>query len=186
MGQWAVSARPGEVISCVGIGSCIALVLTDLRRGVVGVAHVVMPDGDGDPPAKFATTVVPELTERIVAAGAWRSQLRAAIVGGAAMFNFSSAAPEDLIGARNERLVREHLELARIPLVSVETGGTSGRSLRVIAGDPVIATVRGRTVPDLALALDGRAVAVGWSGLPAGTGASSPKQTFTTTSEMVN
>jgi chemotaxis protein CheD len=153
MGEWATSARAGDVLSCVGIGSCIALVLTDARHGVVGLAHVVMPHGDGHPPAKFAHTVVPELVARTVATGAARSQLRAAIVGGAAMFTFSGL-PEEQIGARNERIVRAELDLARIPLAGSDTGGKSGRSLNVLLGDPVVATVRTRGNQEVALTLN--------------------------------
>jgi chemotaxis protein CheD len=153
MGESATSARPGDMLSCIGIGSCIALLMVDARRGVVGLTHVVMPQGAGNPPAKFAHTAVPELIARTVATGAIRGRLRAAIVGGAAMFTFTGP-PEQQIGARNEHVVRAQLELERIPLVAAETGGNAGRTLNVLVGDPVVATVRTRGSAELPLTLD--------------------------------
>lgn len=153
MGEWATSARPGEVLTCIGLGSCIALVLADLDRGVVGMAHVVLPEGSGNPPAKYGDTVVPELIERTLATGANRVALRAALVGGAAMFAFGGA-PEEQIGARNEHNVRLGLALARIPVINAVTGGSTGRTLRVTIGTPVLATVRDRTAVHTPLALE--------------------------------
>ena len=154
MGELATSAVPGDVLACVGLGSCIALVLVDLDRSVAGLAHIVLPDGDGrSTPAKYADTAVPELIKLTLAAGAARGNLRAALVGGAAMFAFGGA-PDQQIGARNERNVRSGLARERIPVVSAFTGGSSGRTLRVTVGDPVVATVRGRATAEVAIALD--------------------------------
>lgn len=177
MGEWAASARPGHVISCIGLGSCIALVLADLKHRVVGVAHVVLPEGSGSPPAKYADTVVPELIQRTLATGADRSALRAALVGGAAMFAFGGA-PEDQIGARNERNVRFGLAHEGVPVVAAVTGGSTGRTLRVEVGELVVATVRGSSTPEAPIALDGDPALISpqQMQLPAkGTRACSPK-----------
>lgn len=188
MGELATSARPGDVLACIGIGSCIALVLVDPSRGVIGLAHVMIPEGDGQPPARYANTAVPELIARTVASGAGRAQLRAAIVGGASMFSFEGRAPEEQIGARNEFLVRAHLELARIPIIGAATGGSNGRTLRVTAGAPIAATIRTRATDafPLTFVLDTTTTTAVPSLLTAGTRAQGPNQTYETASEVVN
>jgi chemotaxis protein CheD len=135
MGELAASAVAGDVLVSLGLGSCIGLALVDRRVGVAGLAHVVLPSsGDGAAPRsyKFADHAVPELVERVVAAGGRRQMLEAVLVGGASMFAVSSGSLE--VGVRNEAAVREQLAARRIPVVAAETGGTRGRTLRVHVG----------------------------------------------------
>jgi chemotaxis protein CheD len=135
MGELAASAVAGDVLVSLGLGSCIGLALVDRRQGVAGLAHVVLPDsgGNADPGTyKFADHAVPELIERVVAAGARRPHLDAVLVGGASMFAVSSASLE--VGQRNEAAVRDELEAARIRVIASETGGTRGRTIRVHVG----------------------------------------------------
>jgi chemotaxis protein CheD len=132
MGELATSAVAGDVLVSLGLGSCIGLALLDRRTGVAGLAHVVLPDSAGtqaENPLKFADRAVPELVDRMVASGGRRLRLEAALVGGASMFDTSSAALE--VGPRNEAAVREQLKTLRIPVIAYETGGTRGRTVRV-------------------------------------------------------
>ena len=131
MGELAVSADPATVLVSIGLGSCIGLVLLDARVGVAGLAHIMLP-GPGDvgrrPPATFADSGVPALVAAVKKLGAVR--LSAALVGGAQMFT----APESggmQIGSRNEQAVRAALRAANIPIVAAQTGGDTGRTIRV-------------------------------------------------------
>ena len=56
MGEIAVSAKPGEVLLSLGLGSCIGLALVDQRRGIAGLAHIMLPEAiaGGGPIGKFA------------------------------------------------------------------------------------------------------------------------------------
>lgn len=139
MGELAVTNTPGEVLSCVGIGSCIALLLLDEDEGVAGLGHVVVPAGSDGPPVKYATTAVPELVRAVAVAGGEPSRLSAVLVGGAAMFDFGSGEP---IGARNERAVRAGLHRAEIPVVASDTGGRKGRTVRATVGLDIEIRVR--------------------------------------------
>ena len=47
MGELAVSSAPGEVLLSIGLGSCIGLALVDQRRGIAGLAHVMLPEAGG-------------------------------------------------------------------------------------------------------------------------------------------
>jgi chemotaxis protein CheD len=129
MGELAASAIAGDVLVSLGLGSCIGLAVLDRRVGVAGLAHVVLPDSAGAPGLKFADRAVPELVQRVVAAGGRRGLLEAALVGGASMFDVS--APTLEVGQRNEAAVREQLKTLRIPVIAAETGGKRGRTIRV-------------------------------------------------------
>ncbi len=64
MGEFVASGAAGDVLVSLGLGSCIGLALIDRRAGVCGLAHVVLPHGDGAPgdtPGKWANTAVPAL-----------------------------------------------------------------------------------------------------------------------------
>lgn len=142
MGELAASAAAGDVLVSLGLGSCIGLALLDRRTGVAGLAHVVLPESGGtgaENKLKFADHAVPELVDRVVAKGARRLRLEAALVGGASMFATSSATLE--VGPRNEAAVREQLKALRIPVIAAETGGQRGRTIRVHV-EPAMITVR--------------------------------------------
>lgn len=142
MGELAASAAAGDVLVSLGLGSCIGLALLDRRTGVAGLAHVVLPESGGtvaENKLKFADHAVPELVDRVVAKGARRLRLEAALVGGASMFATSSATLE--VGSRNEAAVREQLRALHIPVIAAETGGQRGRTIRVHV-EPAMITVR--------------------------------------------
>jgi chemotaxis protein CheD len=134
MGELAVSATAGEVLVCVGLGSCIGLALVARRGGTCGLAHVMLPDSGGrdeDKAGKFADLAVPALVAALARAGARAHSLEAILVGGAQMF---AAATGLEIGARNEAAVRAGLAAAGIPVVAAATAGNSGRTMRVAVG----------------------------------------------------
>jgi len=148
MGELAVSSAPGEVLLSIGLGSCIGLALVDQRRGIAGLAHVMLPEaigGGGGPAGKFADRAVPELVARTTALGTSRTALRAVIVGGAQMFAFGGGGAGSAldIGVRNESAVRAALATERIPVVASATGGARGRTIRVFPGGAVLSKEAG-------------------------------------------
>ena len=125
------TALEDVVLTALGLGSCIGLVIVDGRVG--GLAHILLPSGnrsEGDPPGKYAGTAVPALLDAMLELGAARTRMQAAIVGGAKMFSFGDGAGPE-IGARNEAAVRAGLAAAGIPIVAAAAGGQTGRSVRV-------------------------------------------------------
>lgn len=145
MGEWAVSARRGDVLVAVGLGSCIGLVLVEAGAPRAGLAHVVLPQA---PPslaekaagAKFADRAVPLLVDNLVRLGARRARLEAVLVGGAQMFS-SSDMGSGSIGERNEEAVLRALSHAGIPARARATSGRQGRTVRVDLGGCLV-TVR--------------------------------------------
>jgi chemotaxis protein CheD len=140
MGDLAVSADAAAHLVTIGLGSCIGLVLVDRMRKVAGLAHVMLPAARPGQVAslpreahgKYADLAVPALVEAMVAAGARRTGLEVALVGGAQMFG---SGPGKLdVGARNETAVRAALAAARLPVKAAATGGNKGRTVRVAVG----------------------------------------------------
>ncbi len=134
IGQIVVSADRGVVISALGLGSCIGVVLTDALAGVAGMAHVMLPasrPGADGPPGKFADTAVPALLDQVVRLGADRVRVQARIAGGAQMFGGGGGSPMLNIGERNEEAVREALKAAGMRVRAADTGGNAGRSMQV-------------------------------------------------------
>ena len=132
MGEIAASANPGDVFVSLGLGSCIGLALVDQRRGIAGLAHIMLPEAlaGAGPAGKFADLAVPELVEQTIALGTSRPMLKAVLVGGAQMFSLGSSGALD-IGVRNDAAVRDALRKERITVVAAETGGSKGRTVRV-------------------------------------------------------
>ena len=79
-----------DVITTLGLGSCIGLVLYDPVTKVGGMVHYMLPDStkvrNNSNIAKFGDTGIRELLKRVVAAGASKPRLIAKIAGGARMF----------------------------------------------------------------------------------------------------
>lgn len=154
MGEMVVSSDPSEELVALGLGSCIGLAMVDRTAGVAGLAHIVLPESNdrGDQVGKFADTAVPELIAKMVKAGAVERRFEVAIAGGARMFEMSGGLD---IGSRNETAVRAALAKARITIKAAETGGSSGRTVKISVGD-LLVTVRCAGQPAETL-LEGRA-----------------------------
>jgi chemotaxis protein CheD len=134
MGELATSTDPGAVLAAIGLGSCVGLALIDRGAGVAGLAHIMLPADTGGSvqPGKFADTGVPALIERMAARGALRVRLEAVLVGGAQMLGAAGNRLD--VGARNEAATRSALTRAGVRIVAAETGGTTGRTVRVRVG----------------------------------------------------
>jgi chemotaxis protein CheD len=143
MGEASASNAPGDVLACIGLGSCIGFTLVDRTKGVAALAHVMLPEStQADPPQphKFADLAVPSLIDLVLAQGASRTRLEAYLVGGAAMFSFGGSGQD--IGQRNAVAVTKLVEAARIPIRAAETGGSKGRTVRIHVGNDISITSR--------------------------------------------
>jgi chemotaxis protein CheD len=142
MGELAVSGTVGDELVAIGLGSCIGLALVDRAANVAGLAHIVLPESQGkaEPKAKFADLAVPDLIERVLAAGGVRRRLDAVLIGGARMFAVGASLD---IGARNAEAVRAVLEAEGIRIQAEEIGGNRGRTARVIVGSDISSQLAG-------------------------------------------
>ena len=140
MGEMVVSSDPNEELVALGLGSCIGLAVVDRTAGVAGLAHIVLPESNDrdEQVGKFADTAVPALIAQMRRAGAVERRLESAIAGGARMFDMSGGLD---IGARNEAAVRAALAKARVAIKAAQTGGNTGRTVKVTVGE-LLVTVR--------------------------------------------
>jgi chemotaxis protein CheD len=112
------------------------------------MVHVVLPKSQagkaGDLPGKFADTAIPAVLQQMVEQGASASRLKAAIAGGAQLFQFGVSSSLD-VGARNVEAVVDALRKAGIPLQAKDVGGSVGRTLRLVSdnGLVVVRTIGG-------------------------------------------
>lgn len=145
IGQIAASSERETVISALGLGSCVGVVLADQRACVAGMAHVMLPQSAATstgPPGKFADTAVPALIDSLLDLGADPSRLVAKIAGGAQMFRTGSRGGNAFnIGERNAEAVRAALAAAGIRVRAADVGGNSGRIMQVAVGSGTV-TVR--------------------------------------------
>jgi chemotaxis protein CheD len=121
------------------LGSCVAVAIDDPVRAVGGLAHIFLPEPPARPkehlPARYVTTAVPLLVERVVASGGQRSRLRARLAGGAVMFPELLSSGMSGLGPRNTVAVRELLEELKIPVLGEDVGGNHGRSVYLHLAD---------------------------------------------------
>ena len=129
--DYAVAAD--GMISTIGLGSCVAIVLYDAIAKVGGLAHVLLPNEamsrDRSNPAKFPATAVPLLLGEMKRLGANVDRVKAKIVGGASMFGNLMPPGGINIGERNVTAVREVLADTKVPIIAEDTGSDYGRSV---------------------------------------------------------
>ena len=122
-----------DVITTLGLGSCIGLVFYDPVSKVGGMVHYMLPDStkvrNNRNIAKFADTGIDELLRRVIAAGANKGRLIAKIAGGARMFEVSGLSEVGNIGAKNAEASKKKLKELGIRLVAEDTGLNYGRTV---------------------------------------------------------
>ena len=124
-----------DVITTLGLGSCIGLTLYDPVTKIGGMVHYMLPDStqvrNNDNIAKFADTGIDELLKKVVAAGASRQRLVAKIAGGAKMFETTGVSAIGHIGARNAETAKQILKQKGIRLIAEDTGLNYGRTVEL-------------------------------------------------------
>ena len=124
-----------DMITTLGLGSCVGITLYDPVTKIGGLAHVMLPDStairNNANIAKFADTGIDELLKRVIAAGANRTRLQAKIAGGAKMFAVSGTSDMGRIGDRNAEAARAKLKELGIRLLVDETGLNFGRTIEL-------------------------------------------------------
>ena len=115
-----------DIITTLGLGSCIGLTLYDPVTKIGGLVHYMLPDStqmrNNSNIAKFADTGIDELLKQVLRAGANRTRLVAKIAGGAKMFSVSGSSNISNIGERNALAAKAKLKQLRIRLIAEDTG----------------------------------------------------------------
>lgn len=131
MANWKVVKAPIK-LSCVGLGSCVGVVLYDSQTKIGGLAHVMLPENiknDTKNDGKYADTAIKILLATMIQKGAKMKNIQAKIYGGAQMFSTIQSKVLGSIGSRNVKAVKNELRDHNIPLVRSDVGGTIGRTI---------------------------------------------------------
>ena len=134
LGELKSADRPGQELTCLGLGSCVAVSAWDPIKKQGAMAHVVLPEctPGREPTAKFADVAVPELIEILKKMGAVPNRLEIKLVGGAHMTPASAPGiPVMRIGDRNIAAVRAQLEKLGLKAKAENLGGNKGRTVRL-------------------------------------------------------
>lgn len=134
LGEWAVTANREETLTCLGLGSCVALAIHDSTTGIAGMAHIVLPDSTQGRPstgAKFGDLAVPLLVGEMQAAGAKRPTMRVYLAGGAQVLKTAAATPMSDIGERNADSIRAGIRELGLRVHGEDIGGDRGRTVRL-------------------------------------------------------
>ena len=127
--------RDPDIITTLGLGSCIGIALYDPSTKIGGLAHIMLPDStkmrNNSNIAKFADTGIEELLNRMIKAGAVKSRLVAKIAGGAKMFEVSVLSDIGNVGQRNAEASRAKLKQLGIRLIAEDTGLNYGRTVEL-------------------------------------------------------
>lgn len=150
MGEMHVTEKPSAVLSCIGIGSCIAICAYDRVSKITGMVHVVLPSSNcanDNNKAKYADTAVPALVEEMTRMGALRSRISVKIAGGAQMTAAAAIKNVFKTGERNAAEVMASLKRESISLLASDVGGSNGRTVTIYAASGKVTT---RTVGSVA------------------------------------
>ena len=127
------TGRAPDILTTLGLGSCIGIALWDPTTKIGGLAHVMLPDStklkNNTNIAKFGDTGIRELLKQVLAHGANQRRLVAKIAGGACMFEMSGLSSVGHVGERNAEQARLVLQELKIPLVAQDTGLNYGRTV---------------------------------------------------------
>lgn len=148
IGEIVVTTLPYAVITCIGLGSCVAVCAYDEQTKVGGMVHIVLPQRNkerGGNPAKYADTAVPLLVEEMGKVGGIRDRLIVKIAGGAKMALAPGIKDVFNTGEKNTTQIMAALEKEKISLAAADVGGNLGRTIRMYlaTGIVTIKTVNG-------------------------------------------
>lgn len=128
-------AKNPDILTTLGLGSCIGIAVWDPMTKIGGLAHIMLPDStkirNNSNIAKFADTGIDELIRLMLQAGANKNKLVAKIAGGARMFEVSGATTVGNIGEKNAIASKEKLKQLGILLLAEDTGLNYGRTVEL-------------------------------------------------------
>lgn len=131
IGDMKISKSP-DILTTIGLGSCIGIAIYDPINRIGGLLHIMLPKAagftSGSEPLKFADLSIPILLNKLENMGANRANMRAKIAGGASMFKFSDNIIRS-IGERNSKAVLKKLREYKIPVTAADIGGGKGRTM---------------------------------------------------------
>ncbi len=135
--------RSGDTLKTL-LGSCVSVILTDPRRTVGVMCHIVHvghPNAANQHNTAFGSVAMAEMTRRLFAIGFAPRSCEAYVVGGGNMF--PQLVTHHHVGLNNVDWVMGYLAHHKIPVLKEDLGGTGYRKLTWVVGakDPCVETV---------------------------------------------
>lgn len=132
MADYQICHSP-QIISTLGLGSCLGVVLYDETTQICGMAHVMLPDSSriigNINRKKYVDTCLQDMYEELIRLNVNAGNMVAKIAGGAKMFSYSSQNEMLNIGEQNTVAVKEKLKEWNIPIVAEDTGMDYSRTI---------------------------------------------------------
>ena len=126
--------RETDIITTLGLGSCVGITMHDPIRKIGGLVHIMLPEYSGladHNRHKFADSGIADLLDNLLRAGANRRSLVAKLAGGAHMFSGAGVQNYLKIGQRNVTVSINTLHALKLPIVGNDTGGAHGRTIEL-------------------------------------------------------
>jgi len=130
VGEWQTKRSPAFLRTT--LGSCVGILLYSQRDRIGGLAHILLaepPPGKIANRGKFARTAIEMVLSDLKKMGVEFDTIRAALFGGASMFQFHAPIFLKSISQDNIRVAKETLKSKGIPVIFEDTGGKDGRTI---------------------------------------------------------
>lgn len=136
-------ATKGEQLKTL-LGSCVSVILTDPRRTVAAMSHIVhvgRPNASNQSNAAYGTVAMQQMFGMLRAKGVNPAMCEAYVFGGGNMFPQIFNAKN--VGTSNAQWVLDYLQEQGIVVVEQELGGTGYRKISWTVGaqEPLVETV---------------------------------------------
>ncbi len=131
-GEFYVSDQE-EMLSTV-LGSCVSACIHDVRRGIGGMNHFMLPEPLGERDgwsstvgraARYGSDAMEQLINAILKAGGQRADLRVKVFGGGRVLARMSD-----VGQRNIDFVQRYIAAENLPLVASDLGDVFPRQVQ--------------------------------------------------------
>ena len=134
VGGIAASKTPGDIIKTYGLGSCVAMILVDLKTNSVGMVHIALPSSEVNPqksnlsPGYFADTGISSLIQCMTSLGCSNNGrgMVVKLVGGASILDANRTFE---IGKRNILTIKKILWSKGMGSLAEDVGGNHSRNV---------------------------------------------------------
>ena len=139
VGDFGATNTNGDRLRTLALGSCIAVIIQDIKSKTAGMVHVVLPLSKTNPekasamPGYFADTGITTLLKKMVVMGCSKDRKGKLVklVGGAQIMDPNNTFN---IGKRNLLAIKKVLWRYRLGAVAEDVGGSISRSVSVEMG----------------------------------------------------
>lgn len=125
----AICHSPSK-LSCLGLGSCVAIIMHDPVAKIGGIVHVLLPKAPNkcDREEKYADTGARKLFRELTTHGANGKRLVAKLIGGSQMFTALDLSIAN-IGRENSFMARKVLGELGVKIIAEDLYGHRGRNI---------------------------------------------------------